>query len=287
MVEIKRFDSPIGAEILGVDLSKRIDDATFSEIHHALVQCSVIFFRNQKLSEERHIDFSRKFGDLEVHVGARYLHPLHPELRINSNIIENGKPIGATDAGQYWHTDLSYMARPSKCSLLYSLEIPQKDGISLGDTLFVSSIAAYEALPDHIKERIEGHTAIHSYAYRYYKLTDAGNKRPELTAEQKAKAPDVEHPIVVRHPITGMKCLFVNEGFTTSIVGMPQEKSTELLAFLFKHCIRPEFMYRHRWQVGDLLIWDNIATQHFAVADYAMPLRRLMHRTTVMGTALH
>jgi taurine dioxygenase len=286
-VEIKRFDSPIGAEVCGVDLSQKIDSDTFSAIHRALNDYSVIFFRNQNLNEESHIDFSRKFGELEVHVGARYLHPRHPELRINSNIIENGKPIGATDAGQYWHTDLSYMAQPSKCSLLYSLEVPQKNGNSLGATRFVSSIAAYEALPEAIKGKIEGRTAIHSYSYRYYKLTDAGKKRPDLTAEQKAKTPDVEHPIVVTHPITGKKSLFVNEGFTTSIVGMPAEESASLLKILFEHSIRPEFMYEHRWHVGDLLIWDNITTQHFAVADYALPLRRRMHRTTVMGTTLH
>lgn len=286
-MEIKRFDSPIGAEVCGVDLSQKIDSDTFSTIHRALDDYSVIFFRNQNLNEESHIDFSRKFGELEVHVGARYLHPRHPELRINSNIIENGKPIGATDAGQYWHTDLSYMAQPSKCSLLYSLEVPQKDGNSLGATRFVSSIAAYEALPEAIKRKIEGRTAIHSYSYRYYKLTDAGKKRPDLTAEQKAKTPDVEHPIVVTHPVTGKKSLFVNEGFTTSIVGMPAEESASLLKILFEYSIRPEFMYEHRWQVGDLLIWDNITTQHFAVADYALPLRRRMHRTTVMGTTLH
>jgi taurine dioxygenase len=284
MVEVRRFNAPIGAEIAGIDLSKEIEDSAFAEIERAFAEHSVIVFRDQKLTEEQHIAFSKRFGELEIHVGTQYLHPKHPEIRINSNIIENGRPIGATDAGQYWHTDLSYTARPSKCSLLYALEVPMKDGKPLGDTLFVSTILAYEALSDEMKRRIDGLKAVHSYRYRYYKLTDAGARRPPLTEEQKRKVPDVVHPVVRTHELTGKKCIFVNEGFTVSIVGMPEEESRALLRELFAHCTRSEFMYRHKWRVGDLLMWDNCATQHYAVADYALPLRRRMHRTTVAGT---
>jgi taurine dioxygenase len=287
-LQVVRIGTHLGAEIRGVDLTKPVDDATFAEIERAYYDQSVIVFRNQHISEEQHIAFSRRFGNLEVHVsGARYLHPRHPEVRINSNIIENGKPIGATDAGQYWHTDLSYMAEPSKCSLLYAVEVPVKDGKPLGDTQFVSVTAAYDALAPDMKKRLESLRAVHSYSYRYYKLTDAGKQRPQLTEEQKARTPDVEHPIVVTHPHTGRKCLFVNEGFTTQIVGMPESESRALLAELFAHVRRPEFLYSHKWAVGDLLMWDNLSTQHFAVADYALPLRRKMQRTTVTGIALH
>ncbi len=287
-LQVVRIGTHLGAEIRGVDLTKPVDDATFAEIERAFYDQSVIVFRNQHISEEQHIAFSRRFGNLEVHVsGARYLHPQHPEIRINSNIIENGKPIGATDAGQYWHTDLSYMAEPSKCSLLYAVEVPVKDGKPLGDTQFVSVTAAYDALTPDMKKRLEGLRAVHSYSYRYYKLTDAGKQRPQLTEEQKARTPDVEHPIVVTHPHTGRKCLFVNEGFTTQIVGMPESESRALLAELFAHVRQPEFLYSHKWAVGDLLMWDNLSTQHFAVADYALPLRRKMQRTTVTGIALH
>lgn len=284
MIGVRRFDAPIGAEIAGVDLSMRVDGAAFAEIERAFAEHSVILFPDQKITEEQHIAFSKRFGELEVHVGTRYLHPKYPEIRVNSNIVENGRPIGATDAGRYWHTDLSYAARPSKCSLLYALEVPEKDGKPLGDTLFVSTIAGYDALPDDMKTKIEGLKAVHSYSYRYYKLTDAGAQRPALTEEQKSKAPDVVHPVVRTHELTGKKCIFVNEGFTVSIVGMPEGESQALLRKLLDHCTRPEFMYRHRWRVGDLLMWDNCATQHYAVADYALPLRRRMHRTTVAGT---
>lgn len=286
-VQVRRFDAPTGAEMLGIDLSKGVNEEQFREIKQAFADHSVIVFRKQDITEDQHIQFSKWFGPLEVHVGTRYLHPKYPEIRINSNIIENGKPIGATDAGQYWHTDLSYMANPSKCSLLYALEVPHRDGAPVGDTCFVSTTLAYDALPEDIKKRLDGRKAIHSYAYRYYKLTDAGQKRPALTAEQKAKAPDVVHPVVVTHEETGRRCLYVNEGFTTQILGMPEAESRELLDYLFDHVKRPEFMYRHKWQVGDLLIWDNMSTQHFAVADYALPLRRRMQRTTVTGTAPH
>lgn len=288
MPQVVRIGSHLGAEVRGVDLTKPVDDATFAEIERAFYNESVIVFRGQNISEEQHIAFSRRFGNLEVHVsGARYLHPRHPEIRINSNIIENGKPIGATDAGQYWHTDLSYMGEPSKCSLLYAVEVPMKDGKPLGDTQFISVAAAYDALSAGMKKQLEGLKSVHSYSYRYYKLTDAGKQRPQLTDEQKARTPEVEHPIVVTHPYTGKKCLFVNEGFTTHIVGMPEAQSRELLAELFAHFKKPEFLYSHKWAVGDLLMWDNLSTQHFAVADYALPLRRKMQRTTVTGIALH
>lgn len=286
-VRITPLTESVGAEIHGADLSAPLDDEAFKQVEDAFYQYSVLVFRNQPINEQQHIDFSKRFGSLEVHVsGARYLHPEHPEIRINSNIIENGKPIGATDAGQYWHTDLSYMAEPSKCSLLYAVEVPSANGKPLGDTCFVSVAAAYDALPADIKAKLEGLTAVHSYSYRYYQLTDAGQKRPELSAEQKARTPDVMHPVVCRHEISGRKCLFVNEGFTTHIVGMPAAESSALLDFLFRHLKRPEFMYEHKWEVGDLLMWDNVATQHFAVANYALPQRRRMHRTTVTGTPL-
>jgi len=287
-VRVTRIGTHLGAEISGVDLTQPLDDATFAEIERAFHDESVVVFRGQPITEEQHIAFSRRFGNLEVHVsGARYLHPRHPEIRINSNIIENGKPIGATDAGQYWHTDLSYMGAPSKCSLLYAVEVPVRDGKPLGDTQFSSVTAAYDALSPAMKKRLEGLRAVHSYSHRYYKLTDAGKQRPPLTEEQKARTPDVEHPVVLTHPRTGRKCLFVNEGFTTHIVGMPEAESRALLAELFTHVRQPEFMYAHKWSVGDLLMWDNLSTQHFAVADYALPLRRKMQRTTVTGSALH
>jgi taurine dioxygenase len=179
------------------------------------------------------------------------------------------------------------MAEPSRCSLLYAVEVPMQDGQPRGDTVFASTAAAYDALSPEMKARLQGLRAVHSYAYRYYKLTDAGKERPRLSEEQTARTPDVVHPVVATHPRTGRKCLFVNEGFTTKIVGMAEDESRRLLDELFAHVRKPQFLYRHKWAVGDLLMWDNVSTQHFAVADYKLPLRRRMQRTTVTGTALH
>jgi taurine dioxygenase len=271
-----------GAEIQGVDVSQDIDDATFKTIEDTFNNYSVLFFRGQQLTGEQHVRFSARFGKLEIHFLKQYLHPEHPELITISNVIENGKPVGVVDAGQFWHTDLSYVEKPSRGSILYAIEIPEKDGQPLGDTMFTSTAAAYDALPESMKERLQGLKAIHRYGYRFEKHLERGSKRAELTKEQK-ETPDAIQPVIRTHPVTGRKCIYVNEGFTVGIVGMPEEESRPLLEELFAHCIRPEFIYRHQWRVGDLLMWDNCATQHNAIGDYKWPQRRLLRKATLEG----
>lgn len=282
-VEFRAVHPLFAAEVLGVDLASGLDEAAFAPIRAAFEQHSVLVFRNQHLSERGQVEFSRRFGELEIHFLKQYLHPEHPELLLVSNILENGKPVGVVDAGQYWHTDTSYWQKPAYASLLYSVEIPVVDGRALGDTMFTSTAAAYDALPEATKRRIDGRRGIHRYLQRHKKTLDGGAVRKELTAEQRA-VPDAIHPIVRTHPATGRKCLYVNEGFTVGIEGMPDAEAVPLLAELFAHCTKPEFVYRHRWQVGDLVMWDNIATLHNAVADYKPSMRRLLRKATVMGT---
>jgi taurine dioxygenase len=159
----------------------------------------------------------------------------------------------------------------------------QDDGRVLGDTLFASATAAYDALPTDLKQRLEGCKAVNSYSYTYDRKVSEFN-RTTLKTEGREAPPDVEHPVVRTHPYTGRKCLYVNEGYTTRIVGWSEDESARTLKFLFEHVIRPEFLYRHHWQAGDLLMWDNCLAQHKAVFDYALPLRRRMERTTVHGT---
>jgi taurine dioxygenase len=283
-IEVQKSGAPLGAEIAGVDLSKPVDEATFRAVEAAFLENQVVVLRGQRLTEEQHIAFSRRFGELEIHVLKQYLHPRHEEILLISNVIEDGKPIGIADAGQYWHTDLSYVAAPSRCSLLYALEVPVENGETKGDTLFASAVAAYEALPEAMKRRLAPLRAIHRYGDRYERMKKTGGIRVELSDEQRQRVPDVTHPVVRTHPKTGRKSLYVNEGFTAGIADMPEEESRVLLAELFEHVKKPEFIYRHKWQVGDLLMWDNCSVQHLAVADYALPLRRRMHRTTVRGT---
>jgi taurine dioxygenase len=285
-IEIRRADGPIGAEIVGVDLAKPISRKTFSAIEATFNDRSVIVFRNQTIDERQHVAFSRRFGELEIHVMRQYVLDDVPEILLISNVQENGRPIGLIDAGQYWHTDLSYEATPSRCSLLYAREVPMReDGTALGDTMFTSAVAAYDALPEAMKRRIAGLHALHRYGDRYDAMRSAGSLRDAMTAEQRERLSGAVHPVVRTHPQTGRKAIYVNEGMTVRILELPEDESRDLLAELCAHITRPEFRYVHKWQTGDLLLWDNCAVQHCAVADYAPPLRRLMHRTTVRGSA--
>ena len=283
--DIRPFDAALGAEVRGVDLSRDLDDATFRAIERAWNEHSVLLFRDQAIDELRHLAFSRRFGDLEVHVLDQYLHPEHPEILIVSNVMDGDRHVGIYDAGRYWHTDLSYMAVPSRGSLLYAIEVPHDAaGEPLGDTLFASTAAAYDALPANMKRRISGLEAEFSLANRHARLVADGDPDATLSDAQQEKAPPVIHRVVRTHPITGRRSIYVNEGQTARILDLPDDEAGDLLEELCTHCTRPEFVYRHRWRAGDLLIWDNIPTQHIAISDYALPQRRYMHRTTLRGT---
>ena len=280
-LSVTKSGAACGAEI-DFDLAQNIDDATFHEIERAFHDNIVVVFRNQHLANERHIEFSRLFGELEIHIVKKYLLPDFPEILLISNIRDgHGEHIGLADAGFTWHTDTSYRRRPSRCSLLYAKEVPQRDGRPLGDTVFANTIAAYEALPEEMKRRLAGLRAIHRYSAR---RRVADSPRPKLSREQLDETPDVAHPIVRTHPYNGRKSLYVTAGECIGIENMPDDEAIELIAELDAHCVRPEFLYRHKWQVGDLLMWDNTSAMHLAICDYALPERRLMHRTTVIGT---
>lgn len=284
MIGVRKLGGALGAEVTGVDLARAVEPADFQRIVNIFHENGVIVFRNQKLASEQQIAFSRRFGDLDINVRSRFNKQGFPEILVVSNIVENGQPIGVVDAGRYWHSDLCYLREPSRCSLLHALEVPrQNDGTVLGDTLFASATAAYDALSVELKTRLEGCKAVHSYTYTYDRKVSEFN-RTTVKAEERDAPPDVEHPVVRTHPHTGRKCLYVNEGYTTRIVGWPEAESERTLKFLFEHAIRDEFLYRHRWQAGDVLMWDNCLVQHKAVFDYALPLRRRMERTTVRGT---
>jgi taurine dioxygenase len=278
---VTKSGAACGAEI-ACDLAQDFDEATFREIEHAFHDNIVVVFRGQTLSNERHIEFSRRFGELEIHIVRKYLLPGFPEILLISNIRDDrGEHIGLADAGFTWHSDTSYRRRPSRCSLLYAKEVPQRDGRPLGDTVFANAIAAYEALSESMKKRLAGLRAIHRYSAR---RRGADSPRPKLTQAQLEETPDIAHPIVRTHPYTGRKSLYVTAGECVGIEGMPKDEAVDLIAELDTHCVRPEFLYRHKWQVGDLLMWDNTSSMHLAICDYALPDRRLMHRTTVIGT---
>ncbi len=285
---VRYSDKPAGAEIVGVDLSRDIDDETFAAIDRVFNENGMVFFRNQTLTPEQQLRFSRRFGELESHVRQEYALPGHPEIHLVSNVKEGERSIGSAYAGDAWHTDLCFMKEPSRCSLLYAMEVPVKDGTVLGDTLFASTQLAYDTLPENVKKRIANLRGIQQYHRRQEMKRQQRAKdhaRPELTAEQKAKTPDITQPVVRTHPVTGRKCIYVNETYTFGIEGMSEEEAQPLLKLLCDHVTRPEHIYAHKWQAGDVIIWDNCSTQHKAIGDYALPQRRLMHRTAVKGGA--
>ena len=285
-IPVRKCDAALGAEIV-FDLSRAIDDRTFAELEGIFHDNIVVFFRDQHLTNEQHIAFSRRLGELEIHIVKKYLLPEDPEILLVSNIKNDaGEHIGLADAGFTWHSDTSYRKNPSRCSLLYAKEIPHRDGKPLGDTVFANCIAAYEALPDAMKRRLAGTKAIHRYSMR--RRVD-NSPRPKLTAAQLAETPDIAHPIVRSHPYTGRKALYVTAGECIGIVlrdgeQMPEDEALDMIAELDAHCVRPEFCYRHSWRIGDLVMWDNASAMHLAICDYALPERRLMHRTTVIGS---
>lgn len=285
MLAVRRVSNALGAEIQGLDLSPDLDQSAIDEIERLLHEHEVIYFPGQRLSPEQHIRLSRRFGELEPHVRADCCRPGYPEIFVVSNVVEGGRPIGARDAGSIWHSDMSYKKEPSRASLFYAKEVPlDPEGRPLGDTLFASVTKAYEALPAALKSRIDGLKAVNSYAKGYARVRKGEGALKPLTEEQKRMVPDVEHPLVRTHPYTGKKCLFVIQQYTSRIMGLDPEESQALVDELAAHITKPEFVYRHKWSVGDFLIWDNCATQHCAVVDYDLPQRRLMERTTLRGS---
>jgi len=278
---------PVGIEVSGVDLSRPLSAGTFRSIERAFNDNGVLFIRNQTLAPEHLLEFSRRFGTLEKHVRQEYALPGYPEIHLISNVKEGERSIGSAYAGDDWHTDLCFMSRPSRCSLLYAVEVPVKDGKPLGDTEFCSAAFAYETVNDAMRQQLSGLRAVFQYhraQERKRQQRAQDHPRPELTPEQKARTPDVSHPVIRTHPMTGRKCLYVNQTYTFGIEGMTDEQAQPLLQGLYAHITNPKYVYRHKWQVGDLLIWDNCLTQHKAIGDYAMPQRRLMHRTAVEGS---
>jgi len=296
MITVTRIGKHLGAEISGVDLSKPLDDNTFAQVANAFFDNEVAFFRHQNITPAQQIAFTRRFGVLEAHVRKESRLAAHDEIFILSNKVDaQGKAIGAQDAGRYWHSDLSYKREPSMLSALYSVEVPVKNGVALGNTYFASTTAAFAALPEAMQQRLQRMRNVHSYCE--YRLKNYAAQQDDErrgirtvqehapTPEQLASVPDTEMDVVRTHPVTQRKGLFINEGHTSHLTGMPRAESDKLLAELYTHITQPEFIYGHSWRVGDLLMWDNIAVQHKATFDYD-PLPRLLYRTTVRGPAV-
>ena len=265
-IGVDKLTPIIGAEISGADLAEPLSNHQMDEIHRALAENSVIFFRDQQLTQEQHLAFGRNFGELHIHPAAPHA-PGHEELMI----IHADKDSPRAN-GEGWHSDVSCDTEPPMGSILYIKQTPPKGG----DTLFASMYAAYEALSDRMKAYLDGLTAIHDGedAYRgTYKNTGMADK---------PVYPRAEHPVVRTHPVTGRKALYVNRGFTKRLVGVPRDESAAILDYLYDHAENPLFQCRFRWQPNSIAFWDNRCVQHRAMWDY-WPHTRSGFRVTVAG----
>jgi alpha-ketoglutarate-dependent taurine dioxygenase len=264
-IQVDKLTPNVGAEIRGVDLSEPLDERTFKDIHDALIDNGVIFFRDQRLTPDRQKAFGRLFGELHLHPAAPALLDGHPEILV-IHADETSKHV----AGEVWHSDVSCDLEPPMGSILYMHELPPVGG----DTLFASMYAAYEALSAPMKRFLEPLTAMHEGEHVY---------RGRYGIDDKGKAfPRAEHPVIRTHPVSGRRALFVNSGFTTRIVQLGRSESDALLQFLVRHVETPEFQCRFRWQVHSVAFWDNRCVQHHAMWDY-YPQRRHGHRVTIRG----
>ncbi len=261
----------LGATIEGIDLAQPLSDADFKQILRALGEHGVLCFPKQRLATEDFVRFGRLFGELEINVANQFHEPDFPEVMVLSNMTADGKPIGLGDAGQGWHTDMSYSKEVALANVLYAIEVPMRDGRPLGDTQF--------------KTRLKGRTATHDFA-KFWDMMRArpDSRRAPLTPEQRAKKPPVSQPIFRTHPVTGRTVLYCNPGYATRIDGMPEAESAQLLRFLFQHQEQEKYFYAHQWAQGDVLMWDNIGTVHNAAADYGPHEPRYMRRLQVMAT---
>lgn len=277
-MEIRRITPRAGAEISDIDLRDPASRSDVERIRQAIVDAGVAVFRDQTLTPEQLIAFSRWFGDLENYGATigEFLMPDYPDIVVISNIMRDGKPIGARNAGQFWHTDRSYVPRPAWGSVLYARTIPRAaDGSPLGETLYANMLSVWDALPESDRQLLAGRQAWHEYVYRF--TSRAAHER----------LPGVTHDIALRHPISGRTALYLNKGFTHRILGLPEEESQALLERLHQFSIDPRFLYTHRWNEGDVVIWDNFSTQHFAVNNYTPEQPRLLWRTTISALPEH
>jgi taurine dioxygenase len=277
--------SVLGATVEALDLSRPLEEREVEALIQALGRHGVLRFPRQTLTPRQQRDFAARFGELEVNVAGAFQEPGIPEMMILSNIVRDGRPIGLADAGQDWHTDMSYSRTIAFANVLYALEVPVRDGKPLGDTEFSSMHAAYEGLPEKIKAQLEGMTVLHDFN-KFWEMMrrEKGSKRPPLTEAQRKAKPPVSHPIFLTHPITGRKVLYANPGYSVRINELPEKESDEMLRYLFAHQLKPEYRYRNQWAKGDLLMWENFGTIHNAIADYGPDEPRLIRRCQVMAT---
>jgi taurine dioxygenase len=281
-ITVTPLSKTLGARIEGVDVSAPLDAATFAAIYRAYLDWHVIAIPGQALTPEQVVAFSRRFGPVEPHVKTAFHHPETPLVLVLSNRIIDGKPLGARDGGTFWHSDVSYRAKPARATMLYAVEVPQEHG----DTLFANMTQAHEEMAPDLKRRLEGLQAVHDYSKADEISAARGARRAPLTAAEKKAVPPVAHPLVRTHPETGRKAIYATPAYGRRILEVSDDESEALMETLFDHCLRDRYRLRYRWRVGDVVVWDNAAVMHSATALDEPPVgHRTIWRTIISGEA--
>ncbi|MBV9602284.1 MAG: TauD/TfdA family dioxygenase [Chloroflexi bacterium] len=284
MISVEPSGKVLGASVRGIDLAQPLSDVDFGAILQALGDYGVLRFPNQRLDAAALRDFSLNFGSIQGSVTGQFAEPGVPEVGILSNVVENGKPIGLADAGQDWHTDMSYNETIGFLNVLYAVKVPRRGDQVLGATAFSDMGAAYDDLHPDLKERLKDATATHDFN-KFWEMmrTRPGSRRDPLSPAQRSNRPPSVHPLFMSHPITGRRVLYCNPGYAIRINELSPDESERVLEALFEHQLQPKFRYQHSWSEGDVLVWDHIRTIHMAVADYGPGEERLMKRCQVMA----
>lgn len=271
MFEVRPLTPTFGAEVIGCQIEENPSPELIEAVKGLWARYKILLFRDQSITEASLVDFSRRFGELEIHVRTEFLSPENPEILYISNKKEGGKTIGIlADTEVGWHYDQIYLPRPAVGSLLAAHTLPA----SGGNTEFADMTAAFEALPESVRNRLDGAEAIQSY--------EAFNNSYSVptSEEQKKRSPDIRQPVVRTHPVTGQKAIYICPGMTTEIVGWDKAESDEMLDYLFDWCVQPRFVYSHQWRDNDALLWDNACTMHRR-DPFDQNQMRLMKRTTI------
>jgi|1186.fasta_scaffold134236_2 taurine dioxygenase len=268
-IEIRPLTRAIGAEVEGLDLRRPLTDDQVADLRQAWLDHLVLFFRDQRIDDEQQLAFALRFGPMDVSP-LQTVHQDAPEIVV----LDQLHPVG--EGADEWHSDNTFLRDPPVASILRAVQLPELGG----DTCFASMYAAYEALSPALREMLDGLRAVHDITRPLQKAIRDGHSSLDLATMQ-AQCPPVEHNVVVTHPETGRKALFVNRNSTTRLVGLTERENDVLLSFLFDHVRSPEFQCRFHWAPGSIAFWDNRAVQHYAVADYYE--RRVMHRATIAG----
>jgi taurine dioxygenase len=286
MLTIEPTGAILGATVGGIDVAQPIGEREFARILLALGQHGVLRFPDQQLDMATLRSFSERFGEIQGPSAApdvakdNYAH-----VGTLSNMKQGGKYVGLPDAGQDWHTDMSYRDVMGFVNVLYGIRIPRRNGVPLGGTEFSNMHAVYDALPAEIRARLANATATHNFEkFWEHMRRDKGSTRPPMSEEQKRHRPPVVHPLFLTHPISGRKVLYCNPGFAERINELPPSDSDEMLEFLFEHQLQPRFRWTNVWSQNDVLVWDHLGTLHRAIADYGPEEIRLIRRCQVMAT---